>query len=335
MAYDLPTIDQGLHLHDANRGRFVVDTLLRHWVLILISTALCGAAGGFIGAAMHEARQEYHAETDLVVRATFWQSPALASLGGNVFGDVTPTILVNHLDMNALARDVAEALVQDDIAFGRPGGGLTDDNELEQRAKGLLGAISLEPYDDRGLLRVHVRSPKSFDDAALIADYTARVLVEHTQLQRADEQQQAYDIVRQQLGELRGYLDEAESRQWQFREKMGFQTHDQVWGDIERKNSELVESLVVAVVLRHVGIRRDPQGLVPGLPKMLGHGRGVIREGLPYHRCRERGHDGRQGARGPIGCRVGARENHRFGGDGVDVRRQRPSLPRVPYRVRA
>ena len=250
MSHDLPTLDQAGPSRDGNRGRFVIEILLRHWMLIAVCSIICAAAGATVGAVMHSVQHEYWAETDLVIKQTFWDSPALSSLGPNVYGKLTPTDLVNRLDMSALSRDITETLVQDDIASGRAGGELTNDEELNSASASLLQAFSIEPHDDKDLLRVQVRSAKSHDEAIRIANFTARALVDHTRLQRVDQQRQAYEIVQQQLDELRTELDEAEGLQWDFREKMGFLTHEQVWTDIEGKNMELISVMAEKDVIR-------------------------------------------------------------------------------------
>ena len=250
MSHDLPTLDQAAPSRDGNRGRFVIEILLRHWMLIAVCSIICAAAGATVGAVMHSVQDEYWAETDLVIKQTFWDSPALSSLGPNVYGKLTPTDLVNRLDMSALSRDITETLVQDDIASGRAGGELTNDEELNSASASLLQAFSIEPHDDKDLLRVQVRSAKSHDEAIRIANFTARALVDHTRLQRVDQQRQAYEIVQQQLDELRTELDEAEGLQWDFREKMGFLTHEQVWTDIEGKNMELISVMAEKDVIR-------------------------------------------------------------------------------------
>jgi len=282
MSSDLPTLDQAAASHENHRGRFVIEIVLRHWVLIAACSVLCAAAGAAVGVVMHNVQHEYWAETDLVIKQTFWESPALRDLGGNAFGKVTPNDLVNRLDMNALALDITDALIQDDIAFGRHGGGLTDHAELNARSTSLLQAISIEPYDDKGLLRIQVRSAKSHDEAIRIAEFTARALVDHTQLQRVDQQRQAYEIVQQQLDELRAELDEAEGSQWDFREKMGFLTHEQVWADIETKNMQLVEAMAMKEEVRAqlAEVDRELDQNAQNLPGALGNVTEGVVQGL-------------------------------------------------------
>jgi capsular exopolysaccharide synthesis family protein len=246
MPTDLPTLDQGTGPHESERGRFIVDLLFRHWKLITACVAIGAISGAAAGIVMHRVRHEYAAQTDLVVKPSHWQTPALSNLDTNVFGETTPTTLMNRLDTVALSRDVAKALVQDDLAAGRAGATLTSEIELNARAAAIERSMSIEPFDSRGVLRVVTYSATGPDAALRLAEYTARGLIDHTQLQRLDEQEQAYTAVLQQIDELRAQLDEAEGRQWDYRERMGFQTHEQVWLDIERKNGELQDARAMA-----------------------------------------------------------------------------------------
>ena len=282
MSNDLPTLDQTAPSRDGNRGRFVIEILLRHWMLIAVCSIICAAAGATIGAVMHSVKREYWAETDLVIKQSFWESPALSSLGTNAFGTITPTDLVNRLDMSALSRDVTEALIQDDIAYGRNGGGLTDDSELDSRSASLLQALSIQPYDEKGLFKVLVKSVRSHEEAIRVAEFTARALVDHTQLQRADQQRQAYEVVQQQLDELRTQLDEAEGSQWDFREKMGFLTHEQVWNDIENKNMELIETTATKeqISAQLAELDRELEQNARNLPGALGNVTEGVVQGL-------------------------------------------------------
>lgn len=280
MSYDLPTLDQAAPTRDVNRGRFVIEILLRHWLLIAVCSTVCAGAGAMVGVVMHNAQHDYLAQTDLVIKQSFWQSPALSSLGPNAFGATTPTELLNRLDMSALSRDVTEALVQDDIAYGRNGGGLTDDSELDSRSAGLLQALSIEPNDEKGLLSVQVRSVRSQEEAIRVADFTARALVDHTQLQRADQQQQMYEVVQQQLNALSTELDEAEELRWDFREEMGLLTHDQAWSDINSKNGELMQSMAEKEIIRAqlAEVDRDLEQNARNIPGALGNvTEGVVR----------------------------------------------------------
>lgn len=282
MSADLPTLDEAPHPRETDRGRFVIDILLRHWVLVLVFAIGGMVIGVGVGLVLHRVRLEYAATADLAVKPTFWQSHALENLANDVFGETTPTALVNRLDMHALTRDVAEAIVQDDLANGANGGSLTTDGELDARARVIESAIRIEPNDAKATLQVTVYSPKSPDDALKLAEYVSRGLIDHTQLQRLDEQKQAYDLVKQQIDETRSQLDEADRRAWDFREKMGFKTDEQVWVDIERKNSELTDAqvMVVEIEQRITEIDSELAANTEKIPDVLGNVTEGVVQGL-------------------------------------------------------
>ncbi len=273
MSNDLPTLDQTPHLRETDRGRFVIDILLRHWMLVLALVVLGAGVGIGGGLALHTVHREYAAQTDLAVKQTFWQSPALSNLDTKAFGEATPTNLVNRLDTLALSRDVAQALVQDSLAGGSNGGAVTTDAELDAQARAIEAAIKIEPFNEKGLLRLTVYSVTSPEDALRLADYAARGLIDHTQIQRLDEQQEAYDLVKRQIDEVGAQLDTADGKAWDFREKMGFKTDEQAWIDIERKNNELLDAQGMAAELqvRIADIDTQLASNTEALPEALGN----------------------------------------------------------------
>ena len=67
MAEDLPTLDQTPHLRETDRGRFVIDILLRHWALV-IALAVVGA--GLNGSLLALAAGEAGLSTALIDRVS-------------------------------------------------------------------------------------------------------------------------------------------------------------------------------------------------------------------------------------------------------------------------
>ena len=254
MSNELPTLDlnssppkQGQH---SNQFRFVSDVMLRHWFLITVCTIIAGITGGLVGHFRHVEFSTFQAQTTLVVKQNFWQNPVMSGLGGNAFGLITPKSLLDRLILDDVARDVAQAIIQDDMSQGGMSSNLTTSEEIDTKASQILGQIQLIPLNDQGQIQVIAFSSQSGDAAKRLANFTVRVLVKHTQLQRVDEQRQMHDVLRQEIKTTRTSLDDAENRQWQFREKMGFKTHNQVWDDMERKNAELNETVITIEVLK-------------------------------------------------------------------------------------
>jgi capsular exopolysaccharide synthesis family protein len=254
MSEELPTLDQtpgqGPPQQHSNQFNFVKDAAFRHWFIIGCSSLVFALIGGVIGLMLDEDLYLYQGQSTLIVKPSFWQSPVMDSIGGDVFGKVTPTTLLSRLVMEDVARDVTRAVIQQDISFGGASGNLTSGEEIEMYANQVLGQIELRPRDDQGIIEVIARSFKSKEDARRLAEFTVRVLVDHTQLQRVGEQQALHETVKDELIELRSSLDSAEKDQWEFLETMGFKTHTQVWAEMATKTSDLNETIIGIEVMK-------------------------------------------------------------------------------------
>lgn len=251
MSNELPTLDQ----HTGNSEsqgplfHFVKEALFRYWLLILLSTLLGGSIGFVYSVVTKQTDYSYAAQSVLVVKQSMWRSAALSDVGFNVTADVNPTRLVEQLVRQDLGRDVARLLIQEDIASGRRSAVITDDAELDQQAEQIMSMIQLTPEDTQGLIRVTALSDASQEDANRVAEAAARVMIDHTQLHRLDEQSELHSLVLEELEDLREKLDVAQNRQWQYREEMGFRSHEHVWVEMEEKKNQLLESQMAIEVL--------------------------------------------------------------------------------------
>lgn len=246
----LPTLDTdaqgqgGNKSHsDDNTFRFVLDVLGRHLVLVVASTVIVAILGALGAYALRKESFAYEAYVDLTVTPSFWESPVMANISGNVFEKRTPKALKESTSLRELAQDVARAVVQSDVGTAERWSTVTTDQEYEAVAQEILRMLRLEDMDGR-VLRVQIYNDDE-DDARRIADFASRVLVEYTRDQERDEQQLAYKRIREQLLDMRNQLDFAEGREWDFREEMGFQTKGKVWKELETKNSEFADTKVL------------------------------------------------------------------------------------------
>lgn len=246
MPPNLPTLDieapsgGGDRSSQDNTFRFVLDVLGRHLVLVVASTvfvAILGAVGAF---ALREESFNYEAFADLTVTPSFWESPIMADIGGSVFGKRTPKALKERTSLRELAQDVARAVVQSDVHTIERWSTVTTEQEHDAVARQILSMLRLEDLNN-GILRVRIRNDDE-GDARRIAELASRVLVEYTRDQQRNEQQRAHALIREQLVEIRNQLEVAEGKEWDFREKMGFQTKGKVWQELESKNSELANT---------------------------------------------------------------------------------------------
>lgn len=282
MSTELPTLDQ----HDDSSSQstlfhFVVDAFFHYWLLMLTLTTIGGMAGFAFSFFSKQSDFTYSAQASLNVKQSYWHNQVMEDIGGNVFGRITPISLVDSISMDELARDIAVALIQDDIEQGRSTGNITNENEINVQASEIFGQLHVEGIDLQDIIRIAARSKISDVDAKRLVDIATTVLIKHTQLHRLNIQRDIHELVTAELNDLRTKLEDAESEQWKFREEMGFQT-EQIWDDMERKNSQLLESEIKIEVLKET-LREKDEDLRENderLPNALGNITDAVIQGL-------------------------------------------------------
>lgn len=267
-----PSLEAKGNGEQSNQLRFIIDVTLRHWVMIAAFTTLATILGATLGNMMNQEHYEYEAFADLFIRKSPWERPVMQGLGAAVFGPMTPRAMKERTSMRGLAQDIVLAMVQNDVAGGARWSNLASDQEYLGKAAEIEAVLSLEDMNESGVLRIRTRSDDR-QDATRVAEYAARILIDHTQTRQYEDQEQTYLLIKQQLDEVRQQLDEAESQQWAFREAMGFQTHDQVWQDMERKNRELLEATtaIEETQAKVIEIEAALQANSDQLPRALGN----------------------------------------------------------------
>lgn len=242
MSNATPPIEQLTTQRGANQLQFFLDALTRHWKTIAALTIVASLGYGIWGLFEFRETPDYVATTTLGIVQSMWDQEFLQNVRTPKVVNLTAASLVRRLrDDPSWSEDVAHSLVQQDLAQGRAQGWRVTPPEYQDLASNLVGAIRFEPSTDSDtvLIRVKGIDPKEVER---IANLTARVIVERNRQYILESEQDTYSFLQQQLEDLRGRLDTAESREWEFRKKMGFQTHEQVLGDMERLNQQLVQA---------------------------------------------------------------------------------------------
>ena len=250
MPTEMPVLDQ----HDGAKSQsmrfhFVVDAFFRHWMLMLMCTAI-GAIGGLLySVASKQTNYIYSARASLTVKPSYWHSPAMANLEEYVFPPTTASSLMQSVIMEDLRRDIAVALIQDDIQKGKALGNITRDDEIDSKSLRLLGQVEFEHFDERNIIQVTAHNSEGDEEAKRIADFSTTVLIKHTQLRRKDIQEEIHTLVRAELESLRTNLDTSQNILWNTREEMGFHTNTQVWTELEEKSNQILAAKVHIDVL--------------------------------------------------------------------------------------
>lgn len=242
MTTDGPILEQKTSAEHGNQLRFVTDVLARHWLKILLCTTAATFVGGFAGWYLHEERYEYTAVATLYVRPSLYETPIMENMGGRSYVRITPQSILERTSSRRLAEDVVRALVQQDTANAAEYARVAAEDEFERAAAEIEERLQLEaPGDTTGVLRVTAKGTTAAE-AERIAELAARTLIERSRQFLFQEQREAYELVRRELDDLRRQLDDAESRQWAYREQMGFLTHEPVLQEMEEKTAELREA---------------------------------------------------------------------------------------------
>jgi capsular exopolysaccharide synthesis family protein len=224
--------------------RFIVNVLTRRWVMISVFTLL-----GMVTLVTFNtffkpvvARAGYTANARVLVSQSFWDKGILRDVGGTPLVPVNAQALVKRTSLQQLAQKVTRALVQRDIAEGRALSNLTTEREYEAKAGELLSNLSLRvDGPDSDAIVVEVANQPSQEDATRLAEYAARVFVEDNRQFHLEEEQKTHDAVKRRLQELQEELYAAETSQWEFKKKVGFQPYGQLGEEMTKINEEINE----------------------------------------------------------------------------------------------
>ncbi len=281
---EFPILEGGGRRQD-NQFRFLLDIVLSHWLSIAVCTATAAIIGFGAGWYLQDESYEYRAHATLVVRPSLYDNALLQGLSSAPSRPLTPKAIKDQTSVQGLADDIARALVQEDIANGGQDAGLTSQPELAARAEKIAGQVELIDMNESAQLRVQMKAATSAE-AQRLTDLAVRILIAQSKNNVLSEQRELHDGVQRELDKLLADLQEAESRQWQYREETGFQTHGQVWADIEEKNKELREiqlrrpELQARIEEMEVALARNEQELPQTLVTISENAVGSLKDDL-------------------------------------------------------
>jgi capsular exopolysaccharide synthesis family protein len=256
-----------------NQLQFVVSVLSRHRVLIFVFTILASIVGASVGLLSGQWKPAYRGTTELVV----YQSELLNVLGST---PSSPKKLLDLVSKQTLSEDIARAMIQRDILSNGPRIALASTKEQAKEAAATNPRLTLEAIPDSSNISISFAST-SETEAQVVTEMAARVFIDSCNRMLAEEDKDRHESITQELDDLRVKLEQAENTEWEYRQQMGFRTHDEVTEEMDRMNQELIESETKRELLnaKMQEIEAEFKGNNEQLPVALGDiGEGVVQQ---------------------------------------------------------
>jgi capsular exopolysaccharide synthesis family protein len=247
MSLDSPNLEQTPRQNGDNQFRFLLNAFLEHWVSIGVATlvgALSWAAIMWIMSEVTPAR--YTKSVDIRIKGSHWDDDVLKDVAGTPLFKVTPRSLVEATDRQAIANDVATALIALDLEKGGARAASTRPEDRKLLAERVAGQIAYQPLDDSNSLRIEITDCETATEAENIAEFAARVFVEHHRQRSMESGKKTHDFVLRELAALQKQLFDAETREWEFKRELGFS----VTGHIDQEMAALYDELKQATATK-------------------------------------------------------------------------------------
>lgn len=228
--------------------RFVVNVLLRRWMMIGVFTFLGMMGLVVFTTLMHPApvTQGYMAKARVLVSQSFWDRDILRDVGGKPLVAINAPSVMKRTSLQRLSEKVARALVQQDVLEARALGMLVSEDDYGALASNLLPNIAMEVQEpDSEAIVLTVANQPTRDDAVRVAEFVARVFVEENRQHHLEEERKTHEVVKGRLEELQQELHAAEARQWDFRKKVGFRPYGEMGDGLTKLQEELDEKRAV------------------------------------------------------------------------------------------
>jgi capsular exopolysaccharide synthesis family protein len=242
MAMETPEFEKSATPREANQFRFILNIVLgEHWRMIMAGTlAGCLALAVWAWMGMERPEVKYQTWTDVVIMPSPWEKDILKDVSG-LSRKLTPKSLVERTSKRAICEEVAFAMVQRDLASGGELSRIATRQELLEKAGEIEGKLNIVPMEDAPRVRLEVKNALSRSEAEDIAEFAARVFLEENRQAEMKEGRETHEFILENLKDLQAQLFEAETAEWQYKQKTGFRTYGKVGDDMEAMYEELNE----------------------------------------------------------------------------------------------
>ena len=272
MSQDTPPLDpQQTGQAREHQLRFVVNVLVRRWLMILLISFSGSVCLGIYGLIKYDRPQgTYTAQAKVLVTQSLWDRDVLKSVGGAPLFAVDAQSLVKRSSNQRLAEKVARALVQQAVADSLPAAALATEEEYAEKAAEVKGMLNITVEDAQsGVILIEARNCPSRDEAARVAEFAARIFVEDNRQLQVEEEQKTHETIRERLRQFQEELSKAETAEWQYEEKMGFETSDELSGIIRELKEKRAEKDKINAQLSEIAAQLTD--IQTRLPEALGN----------------------------------------------------------------
>ncbi len=241
----VPPIDRLTREQDTgNQLQFLLNAVSRWWFAIILFIVFGSIPFGLWGMYRYQIPDSYKATAKLSIQSTSLDLTYLQQVQPRKLVELTPQRLEARLrDDTSWATDVVHALIQQDLSKGAPAGAIATPDELELVANRMVGRVRfiVSPQAKSDVLTIQVTGPDAAE-CRKIADATARVIIERNRQYILESEESIHKYLQDEVDSFRERLDAAEGAAWDFRKDMGFRTHEQVLGDMQRMNQQLLQA---------------------------------------------------------------------------------------------
>lgn len=235
---DTPILEEGTRQPKENQFRFLWNIFSERWALLLIST-LVGALsfGGLAWLSQETKPTLYQATGMLIIKPTEYAQLSPKSSGSPLMKAKT---LVAKTSREAVAEEVARALIQRDIANGGLHSDVATDEEFKAESKHILEKISFaESKDGNEQIEISVKGCATAQEAEDIAEYATRVFMEMNRQVHMEDVRKNHDFIKERIVKLRGDLAAAEEARLAFKKEHGFRAYENVDQELIRMEQSL------------------------------------------------------------------------------------------------
>jgi capsular exopolysaccharide synthesis family protein len=240
MSMDLPPMDAPPQRGAGdNQFRFVLNVLTEHWKMLVLGVL----AGMMLLGAVSLLRMEtqttlFTASASVDVIPSQSETVGLSGMAG-FLSSPNASQLCARTSKRDLAEEVAHQLVQKDIGRRGPFSRYATPSERKTLADLIEGRLALDPYDSLRQVHIVVSNCPTEEEAIDIAEFAARNFLIRNQQLDLELGRDRHAYIAQELEQMRQQVKEAENKEWDYKQKMGFRSTGSAVDNMTQMETEL------------------------------------------------------------------------------------------------